>query len=239
MQFLIDIAYICAMKWNNSIIDSLDWGKDISRRAEKEKVAGVIAAMVNNGATLGVGSGSTSYLALVKIAERMKLEGLRIRAIATSLEIAMACARLEIPIAGLESGRPDWTFDGADEIDFNRRLIKGRGGAMFKEKLLINSSPKTFILADSSKMVHRLGENFPVPVEVFPHALTYVANALQHDLNPRDIRLRMAEGKDGPLITENGNIILDVWFDNIPDDAEKAVKQILFIGYNVEIVCSN
>ncbi|MDR2533361.1 MAG: ribose 5-phosphate isomerase A [Tannerellaceae bacterium] len=234
------------MKWNNSIIDSLDWGKDISRRAEKEKVAGTIAAMVNNGATLGVGSGSTSYLALVKIAERMKLEGLRIRAIATSLEIAMACARLEIPIAGLEAGRPDWTFDGADEIDLNRRLIKGRGGAMFKEKLLINSSPKTFILADSSKMVRRLGENFPVPVEVFPHALAYVASALQRDLNPRDIRLRMAEGKDGPLITENGNIILDVWFDNIADDAEKAIKQItgviesgLFIGYNVEIVCSN
>ena len=231
------------MKWNNNIIDSLDWGKDISRRAEKEKVADLIAAMVENNMTLGVGSGSTSYLALVKIAERVRREGLRIRAITTSLEIAMACARLDIPTAGLESGRPDWTFDGADEIDPEKQLIKGRGGAMFKEKLLINSSPKTFILADKSKMVKRLGENFPVPVEVFPHALTYVAGALQSELCPRSIRLRMAEGKDGPLITENGNLILDVWFDHILEGTERAIKQItgviesgLFMGYDVEIL---
>ncbi|MDR2499129.1 MAG: ribose 5-phosphate isomerase A [Tannerellaceae bacterium] len=230
------------MKWNDNIIDSLDWGKDIARRAEKEKVANRIAAMVEDNMTLGVGSGSTSYLALVKIAERVKQERLKIRAITTSLEIAMACARLEIPTAGLESGRPDWTFDGADEIDPNKHLIKGRGGAMFKEKLLINASPKTFILADHSKMVKRLGENFPVPVEVFPQALTYVANALQQELRPRCIKLRMAEGKDGPLITENGNLILDVWFDYIPAGTERAIKQItgviesgLFMGYDIEV----
>jgi ribose 5-phosphate isomerase A len=231
------------MKWNNNIIDSLDWGNDIARRAEKEKVADRIAAMVENNMTLGVGSGSTSYLALVKIAERVKREGLRIRAITTSLEIAMACARLDVPTAGLEAGRPDMTFDGADEIDSNKSLIKGRGGAMFKEKLLINSSPKTFILADPSKMVKRLGENFPVPVEVFPHALTYVAAALQKEVAPRSIKLRMAVGKDGPLITENGNLILDLRFDTIPPDTEKAIKQItgviesgLFIGYNIEVL---
>jgi ribose 5-phosphate isomerase A len=230
------------MKWENSIIDSLPWGKDISRREEKERVANRIAAMVKDGDVIGIGSGSTAYLALLAIAERMKRENLHIKAIPTSLEITMACARLGVPVANLEAHRPDWTFDGADEIDPDLSLIKGRGGAMFKEKLLINSSPKTYIIADSSKRVARLGINFPVPVEVFPQALVYVEQALK-TLSPANVSLRMAEGKDGPIITENGNLILDVWFDNIPRTTETAIKSItgviesgLFIGYNVEIL---
>jgi ribose 5-phosphate isomerase A len=198
--------------------------------------------MVEDGQILGVGSGSTAYLALLKIAERVKNEGLHIQAIPTSLEITMACARLGIPVTGLDGHRPDWTFDGADEIDPGLSLIKGRGGAMFKEKLLISSSPKTFIIADSSKMVSRLGMNFPVPIEIFPQAFTYVGHALKK-LSPREINLRMAEGKDGPIITENGNLILDVWFDSIPDTTERDIKQItgviesgLFMGYTIEIL---
>jgi ribose 5-phosphate isomerase A len=231
------------MNWNYNIINTLDWGKDIARKEEKEAVATAIASMVKDGDRIGLGSGSTAYMALLKIAERIKRENLMIKGITTSLEITMACARLGVPTAGLETGRPDWTFDGADEIDPALSLIKGRGGAMFKEKLLINSSPRTYIIADRSKMVKRLGEKFPVPVEVFPHALSYVAHALQTDLKPAEIKLRMAEGKDGPLITENGNLILDVWFDHIPLTAEKEIKQItgviesgLFIGYNIQIL---
>lgn len=230
------------MKWEEGLIDSLGWGKDITRREEKEKVAATIAGMVKDGEILGVGSGSTAYLALLKIAERVKEEGLCIQAIPTSLEITMACARLGIPVTGLEGHRPDWTFDGADEIDPYLSLIKGRGGAMFKEKLLISSSPKTFIIADSSKMVSRLGMNFPVPIEIFPQAFTYVEQALKK-LSSREINLRMAEGKDGPIITENGNLILDVWFDSIPDTMERDIKQItgviesgLFMGYKIEIL---
>jgi ribose 5-phosphate isomerase A len=172
----------------------------------------------------------------------VKKENLHVRAIPTSLEITMACAGLGLPVTNLEENRADWTFDGADEIDPDLNLIKGRGGAMFREKLLISSSPKTYIIADSSKRVARLGTNFPVPVEVFPQALTYVGQALK-ELSPADIRLRMAEGKDGPIITENGNLIIDVWFDSIPGDTEIALKSItgviesgLFIGYAVEIV---
>ncbi|MDR1918270.1 MAG: ribose 5-phosphate isomerase A [Tannerellaceae bacterium] len=233
------------MKWENSIIDALLWGKEITRREEKERVAKRIAAMVKDGDVLGVGSGSTAYMALLAIAERVKREKLHIKAIPTSLEIAMACARLGIQVSSPEEHRPDWTFDGADEIDPNLSLIKGRGGAMFKEKLLINSSPRTYIIADSSKMVNRLGMNFPVPVEVFPQALTYVGQALKA-LSPAEIKLRMAEGKDGPIITENGNLIVDVWFDSIPEATETAIKSItgviesgLFIGYPVEILTDN
>ncbi len=230
------------MDWEKTIIDSLEWGKDISNREEKQKVADKIASMVKDGDIIGVGSGSTAYLALLKIADRIRTEQLHIHAIPTSQEIKMACAKLGIPLTSLLEHKPNWTFDGADEIDPNHNMIKGRGGAMFKEKLLISSSPQTFIIADPSKMVSKLGSRFPVPVEIFPDALIHADQALR-SLSPVDIKLRMAQGKDGPIITENGNLILDVWFNNIPDNLENAIKSItgviesgLFMHYEVKII---
>ena len=230
------------MDWEKTIIDSLEWGKEISNREEKQKVADKIASMVKDGDIIGVGSGSTAYLALLKIADRIRTEQLHIHAIPTSQEIKMACAKLGIPLTSLLEHKPNWTFDGADEIDPNHNMIKGRGGAMFKEKLLISSSPQTFIIADPSKMVSKLGSRFPVPVEIFPDALIHADQALR-SLSPVDIKLRMAQGKDGPIITENGNLILDVWFNNIPDNLEKAIKSItgviesgLFMHYEVKII---
>ena len=230
------------MDWEKTIIDSLEWGKEISNREEKQKVADKIASMVKDGDIIGVGSGSTAYLALLKIADRIRTEQLHIHAIPTSQEIKMACAKLGIPLTSLLEHKPNWTFDGADEIDPNHNMIKGRGGAMFKEKLLISSSPQSFIIADPSKMVSKLGSRFPVPVEIFPDALIHADQALR-SLSPVDIKLRMAQGKDGPIITENGNLILDVWFNNIPDNLENAIKSItgviesgLFMHYEVKII---
>ncbi len=230
------------MDWEKTIIDSLEWGKEISNREEKQKVADKIASMVKDGDIIGVGSGSTAYLALLKIADRIRTEQLHIHAIPTSQEIKMACAKLGIPLTSLLEHKPNWTFDGADEIDPNHNMIKGRGGAMFKEKLLISSSPQTFIIADPSKMVSKLGSRFPVPVEIFPDALIHADQALR-SLSPVDIKLRMAQGKDGPIITEYGNLILDVWFNNIPDNLENAIKSItgviesgLFMHYEVKII---
>lgn len=230
------------MDWEKTIIDSLEWGKEISNREEKQKVADKIASMVKDSDIIGVGSGSTAYLALLKIADRIRTEQLHIHAIPTSQEIKMACAKLGIPLTSLLEHKPNWTFDGADEIDPNHNMIKGRGGAMFKEKLLISSSPQTFIIADPSKMVSKLGSRFPVPVEIFPDALIHADQALR-SLSPVDIKLRMAQGKDGPIITENGNLILDVWFNNIPDNLENAIKSItgviesgLFMHYEVKII---
>ena len=230
------------MDWEKTIIDSLEWGKEISNREEKQKVADKIASMVKDGDIIGVGSGSTAYLALLKIADRIRTEPVHIHAIPTSQEIKMACAKLGIPLTSLLEHKPNWTFDGADEIDPNHNMIKGRGGAMFKEKLLISSSPQTFIIADPSKMVSKLGSRFPVPVEIFPDALIHADQALR-SLSPVDIKLRMAQGKDGPIITENGNLILDVWFNNIPDNLENAIKSItgviesgLFMHYEVKII---
>lgn len=230
------------MEKERTILDSIEWGRVISNRKEKQIIANQIAANVRDGEILGVGSGSTVYLALQSIAQRIEREKLHIYAIPTSHEIKMTCARLGIPLTSLLEHTPDWTFDGADEIDPDYNMIKGRGGAMFKEKLLITSSPKTYILADSSKRVDKLGSLFPVPVEVFPDALIHVQKTLGI-LHPTEIRVRMAEGKDGPVITENGNMILDVWFSDIAPYLESAIKAItgviesgLFINYKVELI---
>lgn len=230
------------MNWNKNIVSDLKWSDNISNREGKESVAVKIASMVKNGQVIGAGSGSTVYLALLAIAKRIKDEDLKIQIIPASLEISMTCSQLHIPQTTLMSYRPDWAFDGADEVDPDYNLIKGRGGAMYKEKLLICSSAETYIIVDESKFVKKLGSKFPIPVEVFPISLLYVEQQLRH-LGARDVQLRMAKGKDGPIITENGNFILDVHFDDIDLQLEKQIKGItgvldsgLFIGYKLQVL---
>ncbi|HMM04091.1 MAG: ribose 5-phosphate isomerase A [Dysgonomonas sp.] len=230
------------MEWGKNIVNSLKWSDTIINKEGKEKVAKEIAAKMKDGQIIGVGSGSTVYLALIAIAERIRKDNLHIQVIPSSLEISMTCIQLGIPQTTLLDKKPDWTFDGADEVDPERNLIKGRGGAMFKEKLLIRNSTETYIIVDESKFVTQLGSKFPVPVEVFPTSLLYAEKELRA-LGARDISLRMAKGKDGPVITENGNFILDAWFDSIESSLERDIKSItgviesgLFIGYDVEII---
>jgi ribose 5-phosphate isomerase A len=228
--------------WNSEIIETLEWSSPIINLEEKQKVAGEIAAKVKDGDILGVGSGSTVYVALLAIAKRIMEEKLNVKAIPTSIEISMFCAKMGIPLTTLYENKPDWLFDGADEVDPNKSLIKGRGGAMFKEKLLISSSPVNYIIVDDSKLVQKLGTNFPVPIEVFPPALLHVEEGLKR-MGATSLQLRPAKGKDGPVITENGNLILDAHFADIDDTMEVKIKSItgviesgLFIGYNVEIL---
>jgi ribose 5-phosphate isomerase A len=228
------------MKWNSNLLDHLQWSETIINQAEKQKVARQIADKVKAGDIIGAGSGSTVYLALFAIAKRIKDEGLPVQVIPASLEIAMTCQNLQIPVTSLLTDKPNWCFDGADEVDPDKSLIKGRGGALFKEKLLIRSSAKTYILVDQTKIVQKLGANFPVPIEIFPGSLTYVESALK-EMNVIGIALRLAKGKDGPVITENGNFLLDVKFEDIKKDCEQQIKSItgviesgLFINYDVE-----
>jgi len=230
------------MNWESDIIKGLAWSENISNRESKQRVANQIAEKVKDGHILGVGSGSTSFIALLTIAEKVKAEKLNVKAIPTSIELSLACTKLGIPITTLYEHRPDILFDGADEVDPDKSLIKGRGGAMFKEKLMIASSPLNYILVDDSKLVDKLGSKFPVPVEVFPQALLH-AEAELKKLGATEIILRPARGKDGPVITEAGNLILDVNFDGIDKAMEQKIKSItgviesgLFIGHNVEIL---
>lgn len=229
------------MNWNEELLEKIEVD-NIKNLEEKKKVAEKVAGKVQDNQTIGFGSGTTSYLATIAIADKVKKENLKITAIPTSFEIKMLCTYLDIPTANLSEKKPDWSFDGADEVNSNNWLIKGKGGAMFKEKLNIINSPITYILIDSSKRVSYLGEKNKVPVEIYPDAINYVKEELIK-LNAKEITVRQAVNKAGPVITENGNLILDVSFKSITQTLEKRIKSIsgvlesgLFIGYNVEII---
>ena len=230
------------MVWDDNIVQKLEWNGEISHLEEKQAIADKIAKLAKDGDVIGVGSGSTSLLAIKAIAKRMKEENLHITGIPTSIEIEMTCNRLGIPVTNLYNAKPDWCFDGADEVTPEKWLVKGRGGAMFREKLNIANAKKTYILVDSSKFVNKVCEKFPIPVEVYPEAVNSVREKL-FELGATEIEMRLAKGKDGPVITESGNIILDAKFDNVDETFETKLKSIvgvietgLFIGYNVEII---
>ncbi len=207
----------------------------IENYEEKEKIAMKILDKVKDNDTIGFGSGTTSYIAAMKIGEKIQKEKLNITAIPTSKEITEVCKKYEIKIGNLIENKIDWAFDGADEVDLkNMWLIKGRGAAMFKEKLNIISSPITYILVDNTKFVNYLGEKCKVPIEVFPDALEYVARELKN-MGAISITYRG--------MTENGNGILDTQFSKIEENLESKIKLItgviesgLFLKYNIEIV---
>lgn len=230
------------MYWNENVIQKLEWNGEISNLEEKQAIAEKIAKIAKNGDVIGVGSGSTSFLAIQAIAKRMKEENLQIKAIPTSKELGMVCNYLGIPVETLITAKPDWCFDGADEVTPENWLVKGRGAAMFKEKLNIANAKKSYILVDSSKFVKKACEKFPIPIEVFPDGLYAVKEKLL-ELGATSAELRLAKKKDGPVITENGNLIIDAKFENVDATFEAKLKNIvgvietgLFIGYNVEIV---
>jgi ribose 5-phosphate isomerase A len=227
---------------SSSIPSATDWGRPMSNREQKEVVASRLASLVQDGQTIGFGSGSTSYLTALAIGRRVRDEKIRCCAVPTSLEISMVCVELGISVVPLGLVQPEWCFDGADEVNAKNWLIKGRGGALFKEKIVFRSSRKRYIVVDASKHVEKLGTNFAVPIEVFPGALGLVKSEL-NTLGATSIVVRSGEGKDGPTITEAGNLILDTNFTAIEEGLEKAINSItgviengLFIGYEMEIL---
>lgn len=229
------------MDWNKEIITKIDFD-NISNREEKQAIAERISNKVKDGDVIGFGSGSTSYLAAIEIAKKIEKEGIKITAIPTSYEMKLLCNYYKIPTASILEKVPDWGFDGADEVTEDGWLLKGRGGALFKEKLNIANSKLTYILVDSSKIVEKLGKNFAIPVECVPESIHYVKEELML-LGAKNIEIRKAIKKDGPVITENNNIILDTTFAEVTETLEKDIKSItgviesgLFIGYSVEIV---
>ena len=218
---------------NSSFTIDLD---KIENKEAKEDLAQKVLDKVKDGQTIGFGSGTTSYITAVKIGEMVQKENLKITAVPTSNVIQKVCEHYGIKIGNLIENELDWAFDGADEAELtNKWLIKGKGKAMFKEKLNIIASPITYILVDNTKIVDYLGQKCKVPIEVFPQALKYVSKELEK-LGATEITYRG--------LTENNNGILDVKFDKIEKRLEKQVKSItgviesgLFLNYeNIEII---
>lgn len=221
---------------------ALRWPTTVTNLAEKTAVAERIAERVSDGALIGIGSGSATYIALWAIGRRVKEESLSVRVVTASYETEAAALTLGIPTLPLGSVEPDWGVDGADEVDPSNRLIKGRGGALFREKILWATAKKMYLAIDPSKRVERLGQGFPVPIEVDRLAVDLVGRALDGH-GARSWELRIAGGKDGPVITEGGNLVIDAWFDLIPHGLHGELKGLpgvietgLFEGFSFEIL---
>ena len=231
------------MEWSEAETDHPEWRRDISNYDAKEAIARQMASRVRDGDVVGVGSGSTSLLALHALVAQARAQGWCFTAITTSLEMEITCAELHVRTSSLLQQRPDWSFDGADEIDPERNMIKGRGGAMLRERLILASSPEQYILVDGSKRVEKLGEKSPIPIELVPESLHLVHSRLLEHFDVREIELRMAIAKDGPVITENRNLILDVKFADVTPDLDPRLDSLpgivgtgLFVGFHPTVI---
>jgi len=186
----------------------------------KKNAALLAVEQVKDGFIVGLGSGSAAAYAIKEIGKRIKREGLCVFGVPTSYQAFMLAIKYGIPTTTLEE-HPiiDLTIDGADQIDQKLNLIKGMGGALTREKIIACSSKMLIIVADETKKVKFLGENnHPVPVEVLPFAASVVMRKIREiGGNPT---LREGMGKVGPVITDNGNIIIDANFGLIHKPAE-------------------
>ena len=174
---------------------------------KREAAEAAIDAEVRSGMALGLGTGSTARWLLDGIAERLtdgRLEG--VVGVATSEQTAARCAELGIPVTSLDRQPSlDLAVDGADEIDPELRLIKGMGGAHLREKVVARSAARFVVVADDSKLVGRLGERSPLPVEVIEFALPLCLRLLAE----AGWRTELRERDGAPWITDEGNLILD------------------------------
>jgi ribose 5-phosphate isomerase A len=154
------------------------------------------------------------------LGDRLKSGELKdIKGVPTSFQASVLAKQYGIPLTTLdEVNRIDIAIDGADEVDPQHNLIKGGGAAHTREKVVDSLAEQFIVVVDSSKLVDRLGSTFAVPVEVLPMAIAPVMRAVQK-LGGKP-ELRMGVKKDGPVITDQGNMVLDVQFDQIADPAE-------------------
>jgi ribose 5-phosphate isomerase A len=175
----------------------------------KKRVGYEAAKLVKDGDVVGLGTGSTTHYFIEKLGKMIKNEEIDIMGVPTSYQSFFLARDSNIPVTTLDEHDIDIAVDGADEVDPELNLIKGGGAAHTLEKIVDESADRFIVIVDGSKIVSKLG-NFPVPVEVIPNATRTVKNHLiQMGGNPS---LRMAERKDGPVVTDNGNFIYDVKF---------------------------
>lgn len=180
----------------------------------EKKMAGYRAAeMVEDGMVIGLGTGSTVRFTLERLSARVR-EGLSICGIPTSHQTAHEARELDIPLTTLEEIEMiDLAIDGADQVDRQGFLIKGRGAAHVREKVVADAARELVIVITPEKLTDIL--NIPVPVEVIPFAWAQVARMVNRVQGTA--RLRHGTGKDGPVITDNGNMVLDCDFGEILD----------------------
>lgn len=206
----------------------------------KREAAGKAVALVESGSVIGLGSGSTASYATMILGKRLmdgELED--VFGVPTSLQAAAEAVEAGVPLTTLDEHPVlNLGIDGADQIDHDLNAIKGGGGALLREKVVASASRRFIVIADGRKLTGRLGEGCSLPVEVLPFALGSVQRKLI-DLGA-EVSLRCGSGKLGPVLTDNGNLILDADFGIIPEPRrlERELKAIpgiietgLFLGF--------
>ncbi|NJK38518.1 MAG: ribose-5-phosphate isomerase RpiA [Oscillatoriales cyanobacterium RM2_1_1] len=205
----------------------------------KQQVGFAAADRVQSHSIVGLGTGSTTVHALYRLGERLRSGELEdIKGIPTSFQASVLAKELGIPLVTLDDvDHIDIAIDGADEVDPHKNLIKGGGAAHTREKLVDSLADQFIVVVDSSKLVDRLGSTFLLPVEVLPIAITPVMAAIKKLGGQPEIR--MGVKKAGPVVTDQGNLVIDVKFDSIsnPAELEKTLNNIpgvlengLFVG---------
>jgi len=195
----------------------------------KQIVADAAIKEVRSGMILGLGSGSTAALMIESLAGEIRSGKLQnIRGVATSFQSEVLALQLDIPLIDLASvSQIDLAIDGADEVDPRFNLIKGGGACHVREKLVASKANKLLIVVDETKLVQNLNKSFPLPVEVLPNAWKQVQEVISK-MNGSST-LRMATQKAGPVVTDQGNLVLDVLFNEgieNPKDIEMVINNI-------------
>jgi ribose 5-phosphate isomerase A len=205
-----------------------DWQEQAKKAAATEAVK-----HIKDGQIVGLGSGSTAAHAIYELGKQTKRKQLKILVIPTSYQAFFLATQNHIPTTTLdEHPTIDITIDGADQVEKKTlNMIKGMGGALTREKIVATASKKLIIIVDETKLANKLGYNQPVPVEVLPFAFASVKAKLG-ELKGKPA-LREGKGKVGPVMTDNGNFVLDVDF-GIIKDPEKLDRQIKSIPGVVE-----
>ncbi len=203
---------------------------------EKENAAGAAMDYVEDGMTIGLGTGSTAKYFVELLAEEIA-DGMALRGVPTSEQTRQQAISLGVPLVDIEQvDRIHLTVDGADEVDEHAQLIKGGGAALLREKIIADASDLMVVIADPSKQVEMLGQ-FPLPVEVTPFGYTITAKKVYDALcqagvlKPR-IEVRTGPGHE-PIRTDGGNFILDCQCGVIPN-APKAAALLSYVAGVVE-----
>ncbi len=184
------------------------------RKEWKKKSAKKAAKLVEDNMAVGLGSGST----LAKVVEELGNKKSKAKFVAASTSTQKLVEKNNLELVSLEKDMElDLTIDGADEVDPSLDMIKGGGGAHTREKIVANAAEKVAIVVDRTKLVKNLGEKNPIPIEIIPFSKDYTSEMLEKH-GEKTILRKSSMG--GPFITDNGNYILDLYKEKIPNPKE-------------------
>ncbi|XP_054263966.1 ribose-5-phosphate isomerase [Macrosteles quadrilineatus] len=187
-------------------------------KAKEQAASRAVDDNIKNNSIIGIGSGSTIVYAVKRLAQRVHKENLHVVCVPTSFQARQLIIEHKLILSDLENHpQLDLAIDGADEVDKDKVLIKGGGGCLTQEKIIASCAKELYIIADYTKKSVNLGENYKkgIPIEVIPMAYIPIQLKIQKMFGG-EAKLRMAKMKAGPVITDNGNFILD-WF--FPSDS--------------------